>query len=307
MTVLHLEARAKLNLVLRIVGRRPDGYHLLETLFHEIALCDDLWAERCEGGSTIVVRGDGGRAEAPAGPDNLVLRAGAAFLQRAGLGGGVRFWLQKRIPAGAGLGGGSSDAAAALRLCQALTGRPLDEAVLRGVAAGLGADVAFFLRGGSQWGRGKGDQLTAAPDTPRRHFVLVVPPFDCPTAAVYRKFAESWNGPGPAAMVPDVTVPPNEDSGEHGRFINHLESAAERVRPELAVLRARVAEKGYPSVRMTGSGSTLFVACADAAGAQRAGAALQPLCAEGVRLIQTRSADPGPEPVARRPWSGGAT
>src|SRR5712671_2399807 len=117
---LFLQATAKLNLVLRITGRRQDGYHLLETLYHAIELADRLWAERTASGITLQLRASDARAAVSAGADNLVVRAAERFRQRVPAAGGFRFALHKTIPAAAGLGGGSSDAAAALRLCNAL-------------------------------------------------------------------------------------------------------------------------------------------------------------------------------------------
>jgi 4-diphosphocytidyl-2-C-methyl-D-erythritol kinase len=197
--------------------------------------------------------------------------------------------LHKRIPHGGGLGGGSSDAAAALRLGNELLAVPLAPADLHALAVPLGADVAFFLRGGSQWGRGIGDELTPAP-VPPMWFVLLVPPFGCPTAAVYKNYAALWKDGGPQDTVVAVTVPNTRDSAVRIGFANDLEPAAERVRPELAALRARVTELGYPHVRMAGSGSTLFVAVDDEAEQQRCLAALGVLRSDGVRLVPTRSA-----------------
>src|SRR5258708_5565563 len=122
---LFLHARAKLNLGLRITGRRQDGYHLLETLYHAIELADQLWAERTASGVTLQLLADDPRAAVGAGADNLVVRVAERFRQRIPAAGGFRFLLHKAIPAAAGLGGGSSDAAAALRLCNALCGEVL--------------------------------------------------------------------------------------------------------------------------------------------------------------------------------------
>ncbi len=286
---LWLPARAKLNLVLRVVGRRADGYHLLETLFHAIELHDDLWLARSAGGLTLAVTADDARDAVPPGADNLVVRA----LQRLGeaVGGapGFRAHLHKRIPHGAGLGGGSSDAAAALRLGNELLGRPLDAGRLAEVAGGVGADVPFFLRGGSQWGRGIGDELTPA-SVPPRHFVLLVPPFGCPTAAVYKNHAAHWQRAAPQDSVARVTGPEIRDSAVHAGFCNDLEAAAERVRPELAALRRQIERAGFPDVRMTGSGSTLFLAFAAAAEAASCAAVLGAAVPVGVRVLTTRSA-----------------
>lgn len=293
MTAWHLPAPAKLNLVLRVVGRRADGYHLLETLFHALDLQDELWLAPAAHGVQLTVSAERPELLVPAGDDNLVARALQRLRQVTGTSHGFRVHLHKRIPHGGGLGGGSSDAAAALRLGQAALGWPLPDAELIALASELGADVPFFLLGGSQWGRGIGNELAAA-EVPPMHFVLVLPPFGCPTASVYKIHAALWNSGRPQASV---TVSPSDDTVLGMGFANDLEPAAEQVRPELAVLRRRVADLGYPQVRMTGSGSTLFVAHPTAAAAAQCAAALHGLTAPppqgmGVALALAASGQP---------------
>jgi len=288
-----LPARAKINLQLRVLGRRADGYHLLETLFHALELHDDLWLRRREQpGVALTVDADEPSLLVAPGDDNLVVRALRAFAARYPSPSGFDVRLYKRIPAGGGLGGGSSDAAAALRLAAAAHGLGDDVAALHDLARPLGADVAFFLAGGSQWGRGVGDELEPA-QVPPRHFVLLLPPFGCPTADVYKMFAERWNPPCQGDSVRASTAADNSDAQGRMGFYNALQPAAERLRPALADLRRRVAAAGFPQVCMSGSGSTLFVACdgagAAAAAAQRLGDELR---RDGVRALVTRSAGP---------------
>ena len=321
MDALYLPARAKLNLQLRIVGRRADGYHLLETLFHAVELHDDVFVARVDGdGIALAVAADGPRTAVPAGADNLVVRALAALTAAAGEAVGFRVLLRKRIPAGGGLGGGSSDAAAALRLGNELLDEPLSAQQLFRIGAALGADVPFFFFGQSQWGRGVGDELSPVA-VPASHFVLLVPPFDCPTAEVYKNHAAHWNDGGPqgrnaAASIPS-TGPCNGSGALRIQLSNDLERAAEIVRPALAVLRRRAAEMGKVSVHLTGSGSTLFVACDGEQDAIRCVRDLEPLRAEGVDLLRTRSAPRTDVPVTVpwpdeghhdgiQPWSGSA-
>jgi 4-diphosphocytidyl-2-C-methyl-D-erythritol kinase len=158
--------------------------------------------------------------------------------------------------------------------------------------------VPFFLRGGSQWGRGVGDELEPA-TVPAQHFVLLVPPFGCATAEVYKNHATHWQSGAPQDSVQCVTGPATRDSAVHTGFCNDLEQAAERVRPELAQLRRRIEAAGHPDVRMTGSGSTLFLAHPDAARAALWAAGLGGLEAGGVRVVTTRSAGDAID-VARR-------
>lgn len=270
---LWTKSRAKLNLGLRVVGRRPDGYHLLDTIFHELDLHDDVAVARTEDEVRVAVTADADRLMVPSDDRNLVVVALRRLLERAGSQAGFRVRLHKRIPNGGGLGGGSSNAAAALRMGNALLGTPLDDGALAALAAGLGADVPFFLRGGTQRGEGVGDELTPMPAA-HAHFVLLSPPFGCDTAQVYKLYAEL------AAQRPTDTFQ-RKSAGKEGfrdmfqDLRNDLEPAAARLAPALGVLRARVIARGYPEVRMSGSGSTLFVA------AESEGAGLR--CAEDLR------------------------
>lgn len=316
MTTLRLLAPAKLNLVLKVIGRRADGYHLLDTLFHAIDLGDELTAQRREGADAphapgaarheLAIAHTGERTALPVADDNLVLRAARAFAAATGRGVTFRFFLHKRIPHGGGLGGGSSDAAAALRLCNELCGRPLDGAALHAIARGLGADVPFFLALGSQRGRGIGDELTPV-EVPPRHFVLVVPPFDCPTAAVYKNLSVHWNASFDAASIRAPEGTHHKDQALSARYENDLEDAATAVRPQLATLRARARELGAPSLHLTGSGSTCFVPADSAAHAEQIEHRLRPLRADGTALLRTRSLAGVPAPVAVAaddPWWG---
>jgi 4-diphosphocytidyl-2-C-methyl-D-erythritol kinase len=297
MTALLLRAQAKLNLVLRITGRAPNGYHLLDTLFHALDLADDLVVAPTGGGLSLTITAEDARSALSVDDDNLVLRAARAFAQRAGVPADFAFSLHKRIPHGGGLGGGSSDAAAALRLCNALCGHPLDAESLHELARPLGADCAFFLRGGSQWGRGVGDVLSPA-EVPHCHFLLVVPPFGCPTAAVYKMYAAHWKSAADEATVMDATAYHQKDSVLCFRFENDLTEAAFRVQPGLRSLQERARELGVPSLHMTGSGSTLFAAGRDPAEIAALAARLAPLERDGVRLLATQSASQQPQPVA---------
>ncbi len=295
---------AKLNLRLAVVGKRRDGYHLLETLFHAIDLGDDLVARRSSGELSLAITADDARDLLPVEPDNLVLRAARVFAQRSGSTPAFDFRLHKRVPHGGGLGGGSSDAAGALRLCNALCGDVLDRAALLDCARALGADVAFFLGGGTQWGQGVGDELTMVDEPLSLFFTLLVPPFGCPTVEVYKSLAAIWKPPTHVDTIARVRECLHDvaDATVRGEIVNDLAAAAELVRPELAQLRRRAEGLCVGSVAMTGSGSTLFVAAHTAEGAARQRALLSPLLADGVRVLAARSYGPAPEP---RPDNGG--
>jgi 4-diphosphocytidyl-2-C-methyl-D-erythritol kinase len=213
-------ARAKLTRSLRITGRRADGYHLLDAEMVSLDLADHL--DVGTGDGIEVVPADGGRPVA-AGPDNLVARALALVGRRA------HVVVTKRIPAGAGLGGGSADAAAVLRWAGVT-----DPAT----AVRLGADVPFCLAGGRARVEGIGEQVTPLPYE-ALELTLLVPPFGCSTPEVYAAWDRSGGPTGP-----------------HG---NDLEPAALTVEPRLAEWRDRLGEATGHTPRLAGSGSTWFV------------------------------------------------
>jgi 4-diphosphocytidyl-2-C-methyl-D-erythritol kinase len=215
----ELRAPAKLTLSLRITGVRPDGYHLIDAEMVSLDLCDEITIEPSGSGFTVVR----GRVEEQGPDDDLVLRA----LAVAGRTAGVR--LVKHIPAGAGLGGGSSDAAAILRWAGVHDPE---------VAAGIGADVAFCVSGGRARVGGIGERIEPLPDEART-FTLLTPPVHCSTPVVYR----TWD----------------EMGGPRGPNGNDLEPAALRAYPELEEHRDRLATHTGLRPRLAGSGSTWFV------------------------------------------------
>jgi 4-diphosphocytidyl-2-C-methyl-D-erythritol kinase len=258
--VLREPARAKLNLFLDVAGRRADGYHDLVTVFHEIDLADEVTAEIRGGGGpgevALELAGEPS-ADVPADATNLAVRAARALLDASGSGAALRLRLTKRIPSGAGLGGGSADAAAALRAVDRLLGLGTPRERMLSIAATLGSDVPFLVEGGSALGRGRGEVLERVPARPMR-FLLLVPSFAIATAAVYRAL--------PAALPPSRdpsavlrALAAGDDAALAASATNALLGAACAVEPRLAeVLGAARAALG-PRVHLTGSGSTLFV------------------------------------------------
>ena len=181
-------AFAKINLSLRVVGRRPDGYHELRTVFQSIALHDELTVRRTNGRFELTCDD----VASPSGRANLVWRAAEAVWKAAGRSGaprGVALHLVKRIPMQAGLGGGSSDAAAAVRALGRLWG--VSRARQRLIAIALGADVPFFLEGGTALGVDRGDLLFPLPDLPRSWVVVALPPFGVRTKDAFGWFDAS--------------------------------------------------------------------------------------------------------------------
>jgi 4-diphosphocytidyl-2-C-methyl-D-erythritol kinase len=282
-------APAKLNLYLRVVGRRSDGFHELETIFQAIDLADELTFAPAE---ELLLTG--GSEAAPPGPGNLVLRAALALRAAAACSAGAAIHLQKRIPVGAGLGGGSSDAATTLQALDRLWDLNLPRERLLVLAADLGSDVPFFLLGGAAWGRGRGEVLEPLPGPPSIAFVLVRPPFGVPTPRAYALRR-------PAA--PDA--PTLEDfraalaAGDPARLApalrNDLEAGVFGEWPELADLREELLAAGALGARMTGSGSVLFGLARDRAHAGEIAARLK-APERWVQVVHTRpAADRGTE------------
>ncbi|MDQ6898871.1 MAG: 4-(cytidine 5'-diphospho)-2-C-methyl-D-erythritol kinase [Candidatus Dormibacteraeota bacterium] len=231
---LALPAHAKLNLDLRIMGRRPSGRHEVSTRFQAVSLHDLLLVERADDSSL-----SGSLLERP--EEDLVLKALRTLESAVGRPMPARFNLHKRIPAGSGLGGGSSDAATALLAINRLYGLRLDPAALQRTAVSVGADVAFFLQGGAAQASGVGESLE--PVQPATGcFALAWPGYAVSTAAVY----EAWDEVG-------------------GEGENELCRAALTVEPRLAAF----AEELGPGWQMTGSGSAFFAVAQDLADARR--------------------------------------
>ena len=253
-------APAKLNLGLRVVGRRDDGYHLLESLFIPLELADRVQLEVEEEGAatTAVSLALAGRAgDVPAGDDNLVVRAARAFLDAAGVAARIAVTLDKQIPVGAGLGGGSSDAAAVLRALARHFANKLSDRRLAEVAVRLGADVPFFLDPRPAWVTGIGEQIEAVSPFPAFDVLLVTPAPPLATAEVFRAFAAALTPPGPSRRMPPLRDGP-------GWFptatllANDLEPVAARLRPAIERVRSEIGRLGAEAVAMSGSGPTVF-------------------------------------------------
>ncbi|MCB9889648.1 MAG: 4-(cytidine 5'-diphospho)-2-C-methyl-D-erythritol kinase [Planctomycetes bacterium] len=307
MSALAVDTPAKINLHLEVLGRRPDGYHEVVTVLHALALCDTLVAERCaveQGSSLTMPHALDHGLPVTEGPDNLVLRAARAFAAEVG-GAAARFCLHKRIPAGGGLGGGSSDAAAALRLLNRLHGDPLDGPALQRLAASLGADVPFFLFGGTMLGVGRGDRLEPWPNPPNLHLLLLVPPGGTRTPAVYENLRAQLTSSPPQANVGSDKIPNYKDLPlRFSGLRNDLERSAFELHPELARVQRRIVGSGYPSVRMSGSGSTLFLAFEEEGPRDDACGVLASLQDEGVALVRTCSGPPRVDEPRPEPFPG---
>lgn len=266
-------APAKINLWLHIVGRRPDGYHLLDSLVAFAALGDVVTASPAEALSLTVT---GPFAPSlPENDDNLVLRAARALAREAGVAAGARLVLEKRLPVAAGLGGGSADAAAVLTALCRLWQVDLARERLAALGLELGADVPVCLAGAPSHVGGIGESIRPTPALPETPLLLVNPGVGLATAAVFRARAETEPGFG-AAATPWSSAPADvaELAARLGATRNDLTVAACRLAPAVAEVLERLAQlPGCLLARMSGSGATCF-GLFDSARAAEAGAAI---------------------------------
>jgi 4-diphosphocytidyl-2-C-methyl-D-erythritol kinase len=248
----RVRALAKINLDLRVLSRRPDGFHELRTIFHTVSLGDAIDIAFTPGRKTSVDLDD-----ALGIPDNLVTRAAHLALDAMRVHGRVRMRLTKRVPMGGGLGGGSSDAAAVLLALPALAGRVLSAGQLSELGGRLGSDVPFFLLGGAAVAIGRGTELFPLPDLPATHGVIIAPGLHVNTAAAY------------AALSPRLTTELQQNKifsfqsltwnpRNWGLACNDFEAVVFEQHPRLAALKKELQRAGASLAMMTGSGSALF-------------------------------------------------
>jgi len=267
-------APAKLNLYLKVLGRRPDGYHLLDSLVAFVDLADRLEVEPADG-LTLAVDGPFATRAGPVA-DNLVLRAARALREASGTARGARLRLTKSIPVEAGLGGGSADAAAALRLLGGLWGLDLGERRLAETALALGADVPVCLLGRPALMAGIGERLAPAPPLPPCGVLLVNPGVATATPAVFRAHAGLATSFSPAAPpLPSSLRDAAHLAAELRARGNDLVPAACAVAPAVADALAELERvPGALHVSMSGSGATCFALFVDAGAARRGAARL---------------------------------
>ena len=287
-------APAKVNLWLRVIRRRPDGFHEVDTLFQAVDLCDDVEVS-CGPGAGVGLSVEGAELGPPR--ENLAYRAALAFLDAVGPGAGgarIQIRLRKRIPAGAGLGGGSSDAAAVLRCLSVLWGHPLSPPVLSEVGAALGSDVAFFLGSGPLTrGRGRGELLEPLPSLPQAHFVLVLPPVHVATGAAYGALARYRATHGDDARV---TLAAGTDTWDElgGAAVNDFELVVPGAHPSISASLEALRRAGACPALLSGSGSACFGLFPGADRAREAADTL--MAALGWPAVAVRTLDAFPTP-----------
>jgi 4-diphosphocytidyl-2-C-methyl-D-erythritol kinase len=283
MTELTRESPAKINLTLRVVGRRPDGYHEVESLVARITLCDTV---------TVAPRSDRRHTLTcddpllPCDERNLALQAAASLAEAAGIRTGVHISLQKRIPAGAGLGGGSSNAATVLMLLNKLWRLDLSRDELARIGARVGSDVPLFLHGPVCIVRGRGEQVEDVMEPLAARVVLFLPEFHSTTRAVY----EAWDRIDAQPMQPmvsEIVAQFHSPTSLAHLLFNDLEEPAFAAYPELGALAAHLRRACPVPVRMTGSGAAFFF--------------LGAVADEGQPAMGATPAAPGPTPT-QPPW-----
>jgi 4-diphosphocytidyl-2-C-methyl-D-erythritol kinase len=275
MREIRIRAFAKINLRLDILGKRPDGYHELRTIFQSVSLHDELRLRSSgNSGISLTVLGNDSLSREPL-QKNLVYAAIHALRRELKVRSGVEIELRKTVPAGRGLGGGSSDAAAALRGYLRLTRRSVPDQRLMEIAAALGADVPFFLFGGRALGIGRGDEIYPLPDISKRALLIVSPrDVHVPTSDAYRWLKAS-------ALTKNSLTPKlfkfcslcwsTQESG----LSNDFEPPVFRRHPRLAVIKRELLRRGATEASLAGSGSAVFGVFPSPALARRAAVGFQ--------------------------------
>jgi 4-diphosphocytidyl-2-C-methyl-D-erythritol kinase len=267
MTLLRVQAKAyaKVNWALEVLQRRPDGYHEVRTVIQTIDVCDTLELQ-----PAAELRLEANDEGLPPAEENLVMKAAHLLRERADGLSGARMRLSKAIPVAAGLGGGSSDAAAALRGLNQMWDLDLPREALEQIAARLGSDVPFFVHGGTALAEGRGERITPLPDTPPTELVVALPPLTLAdkTRRMYSLLTPADYTDGSAARRLADAIHQGKPLADEQLF-NVFDGPAFRAFPELERLRRALLEAGARSVHLAGSGPALFALAGDAAKRER--------------------------------------
>jgi 4-diphosphocytidyl-2-C-methyl-D-erythritol kinase len=266
---ISLRAPAKVNLRLDVLGKRPDGYHEIKTCIYPISLADELHIEKVSSAKITI---SSSLPDLPLGEENLAHRAAALFIKEGSLAGGVQIEIIKHIPLAAGLGGGSSDAAAVLKAMNILWGADVPQEGLMEMGAKVGMDVPFFIVGKGAIMGGRGERLVKSLPPLKLWMLLINPGLPLSTKQVYEQ--------GKWGLTKDrgdnrILMPP-QDLEKMGTFLhNDLEGPALELMPRIGHIQTRLRNAGARRVVMTGSGPTVFGLFAEETEARRAGADLK--------------------------------
>ncbi len=264
---LRVRAHAKINLYLNVVGKREDGYHNLETVFHSISLHDEIiLSETSKADITINCQ----HPDVPSDSRNLAYSAAQSLKDHVGGFGGIEIQIHKQIPVAAGLAGGSANAAAVLHGVNELYALGLSKNVLMEIGAQLGADVPFCLHGGAAFGTGKGDILTTLPALSDVPLVLINPGIAISTANIFKNLDITLTKQKKESIIIKTCLEKNDVVGTGGNLYNLLEVPVFSKHPDLAVLKTQLStQAGCQGTLMSGSGATLFALMENATTAQR--------------------------------------
>ena len=266
------EAHAKINLILDVAGRRPDGYHELRTVFYEIKMHDVIYFEASETPGINIKCTD---SLIPCGEDNLVYKAADMLFKKYGIKSGINVFIEKNIPYGAGLGGGSSDAAAAIKALNTLYKLEISDEEMRRYAACIGADVPFFISGGTAYAEGIGEKLSKIKNIDTGLVITAKPPFEVPTGGAYKALdAEE------SLFHPDVngfiSAFKSKNKKEIYKYIgNSFEIPVFKMYDDIRKLKEAFLEEGACASAMSGSGSAVFALYEDEVKAQRAACSIK--------------------------------
>ncbi len=276
---------AKINLFLRVLGRRPDGYHDLFSLMCGLDLADVLTFDFSPTTLTVSCKHPG----VPDGPDNLAYRAAARFFEQTGLSSGVSITIEKNIPVAAGLGGGSSNAATVLSTLNSRYRSPLSPETLLTIGARLGADVPFFLYGRPALATGIGEILTPYPRLPEMTVLLINPGINISTAEVYKSLNLGLTNPQKKNRLSSFTK--ETCFRAETDLINDLETVTAARYPEIPAAKERLRKQGAAGVLMSGSGPTVFGLFPEQTTAEAARQALKPRENEWIFLAKLLTGD----------------
>lgn len=267
MTEVTLRTPAKINLCLSVLGKRPDGYHDVEMVMQAVGLYDVVQVSRVERGITVACGAEG----VPDGEGNLAWKAARAVADRAAGRAGVAIRITKRIPAAAGLGGGSSDAAAVLAACNRLLGTGLSREELASIGTGLGMDVPFFFHAPTALARGRGEILESLPPPAPFWVLLANPGFATSTAWVYKNVNLELTKRINCTNIASLPV------GKMAEMLhNDLETFTASAYPVIGEMERALLDAGALGARMSGSGPTVFGVFEDAQACREAARALEP-------------------------------
>lgn len=269
-----VRAHAKLNLSLDVLGKAANGYHDMRMVMQSVDFGDDIAIELTDGAFYL----DPGQPYLPADERNLAMKAAQLFLEGTGL--GARMTVTKRSPVGAGMAGGSSDAAAVLRALNELTGRQRTAAELCRMAEKLGSDVPFCVQGGTALAEGRGEILTELPALPDCAIVIAKPSFSISTPALFAKIDQRKSRMHPDTAGILAALEAGELSGVARRLFNVFEDVLPRNYGDIPLIKSELLSCGALGAAMTGTGSAVFGLFADETAARKACDRLRPQYAE---------------------------